>query len=92
MNPFDTFLLGVIFIESAVAAIFFVKFWKTTRDILFLAFSAFFLVEAVDRVALLFSNKPNEGSSWIHIVRFAALVFLVAMIVRKNYGGRSRSD
>jgi hypothetical protein len=51
------------------------------------AFAAFFLIEAADRIALLFSSKPNEASPWIYVVRLLALLLIVAAILNKNYGG-----
>jgi len=86
MNKIDSFLLGFIAMACTTAALFFIKFWRSTRDTLFFAFSAFFVVEAADRVALLLSHRPNEGTPWIYILRLAALVFLVAVILKKNYG------
>jgi len=91
MNQFVAFLLGAIFIESVAAGLFFIRFWRSTRDILFLAFSVFFLVEALDRFTLLFSDRPNEGSLGMRLFRLAALIFLVAVIAHRNYASRSRN-
>ncbi|HTW22785.1 MAG TPA: DUF5985 family protein [Candidatus Baltobacteraceae bacterium] len=87
MTPLEAFLLGVIATASLAAALFFLKFWRSTRDVLFLAFAAFFLIQALDRTALLFFAKPNESSPWIYLVRLVALVMIVAAILKKNYGG-----
>jgi uncharacterized membrane protein HdeD (DUF308 family) len=86
MTPLEAFLTGVIATASITASLFFLKFWRSTRDVFFLAFAAFFLIEAGDRVALLFFAKPNEGSPWIYILRLLALLLIVAAILRKNYG------
>ena len=61
---------------------------KKPRDILFLAFAGFFLIEAGDRIALMFSTHPNEGSTWIYVVRLFAPILLLGAILHKNYGGR----
>jgi uncharacterized membrane protein HdeD (DUF308 family) len=87
MTSIEGFLLGVIAMASITAGVFFLKFWRSTRDTFFLAFAAFFLIEAVDRVALLFFSKPNEGSPWIYLVRLLALLLILAAILKKNYGG-----
>jgi uncharacterized membrane protein HdeD (DUF308 family) len=87
MTSVEGFLLGVIAMASITASVFFLKFWRSTRDTFFLAFAAFFLIEAVDRVALLFFSKPNEGSPWIYLVRLLALLLILAAILKKNYGG-----
>jgi uncharacterized membrane protein HdeD (DUF308 family) len=81
----EGFLLGVIATASLTATLFFVRFWKRTRDRLFLAFAAFFLVEAINRVVLLCFERPNEGSPWIYLIRLLALVILLSAILEKNY-------
>jgi uncharacterized membrane protein HdeD (DUF308 family) len=81
----EGFLLGVIATASLTATLFFVRFWKRTRDRLFLAFAAFFLVEAINRIVLLCFERPNEGSPWIYLIRLLALVILLSAILEKNY-------
>ena len=84
----EAFLLGAIATASFTAGVFFLKFWTATRDLLFLAFAVFFLVEGINRVALLLVTRPNEGSPWIYVVRLLALALILGAIVRKNYGGK----
>lgn len=79
-------MLGVVSALSLMAAVFFIRFWRETRDIFFLPFSIFFLVEAVNRVVLLFSTHPNEGSVWIYVSRLVALLLILGGILHKNYG------
>jgi uncharacterized membrane protein HdeD (DUF308 family) len=82
----EGFLLGVITTASFVAGIFFLKFWRNTRDSFFLAFAASFLIEGLNRTAILFLDRPNEGSPWIYLVRLLAFLFLLGAIIKKNYG------
>ena len=86
MTTIEAFLLGLIVMASIIAGIYFLKFWKSARDPFFLAFAAFFLIEAGNRVALLFFVHPNEASPWIYLVRLFALLLILAAILRKNYG------
>jgi len=88
----EGFLLGVIAAACTTAGVFFLKFWKETSDTLFLAFAAFFLIEALSRVALLFFAKPNEGSPWIYLIRLAALLWILVAILRKNSSPTKRSS
>jgi len=81
----EGFLLGVVATASFTAGLFFLRFWKTTRDRLFLAFAAFFIIEGLNRIVLLCFEHPNEGSPWIYLIRLLALVILLAAIVEKNY-------
>ncbi len=80
----EGFLLGVIVTASLLAAVFFFKFWRKTRDSLFLAFAAAFLIEGLNRVAFLGLERPNEGRPSIYIVRLLAFLLILAAIVKKN--------
>lgn len=81
----EGFLLGVIATASVTAGLFFLKFWRTTRDSFFLAFAASFIVEGLNRSAVLLVEKPNEGSPWTYFVRLVSLLLILAAILRKNY-------
>jgi uncharacterized membrane protein HdeD (DUF308 family) len=81
------FLLGVIAISSLACGIFFLKFWRETRDSLFLAFALAFIIEGLNRTVFLFLAHPNEGSPWIYVVRLLAFLLILAAILQKNYGG-----
>ena len=80
----EGFLLGVIVTASLTAAGFFWRFWRQTRDSLFLAFAAAFFIEGLNRTAFLFIDKPNEGSPIIYIVRLLTYLLLLGAIVAKN--------
>ena len=82
----EGFLLGIIVTASLTAAGFFWRFWRQTRDSLFLAFAAAFLIEGINRMAFLWIEKPNEGSPAIYLVRLVAFLLIVAAIIRKNRG------
>jgi hypothetical protein len=77
-------LLGVIISASLASSLFFLKFWKHTRDGLFLAFSAAFFIEGVNRVGFLFAERPNEAGPAIYAVRLFAFFLILFAIVRKN--------
>lgn len=85
----DAFLLGIIAITSLIAGLFFLKFWRRTRDSLFLAFSIAFLMEGFNRIATLNADHPNEGSPWIYTVRLVAFLIILGGILHKNYGAKS---
>lgn len=85
----EVFLLGVIATTSIVASVFFLKFWKRTHDLLFLAFAVAFLIEGLNRIATLAIAHPNEGSPWIYSVRLFAFLIILVAILRKNFGPSS---
>jgi hypothetical protein len=80
----ESFLLGIIVTCSLTAGMFFLKFWRRTRDPLFLAFSLAFTIEGLNRTAILFLDHPNEGSPAIYLVRLFAFLIILAAILWKN--------
>lgn len=80
----EGFLLGVIVTCSLVASGFFWKFYRQTRDPLFFAFAAAFLIEGANRVSFLLIDHPDEGSPAIYIVRLVAFLLILGAIIRKN--------
>ena len=81
----EEFLVGVIATASVTAGVFFLKFWKDTRDSFFLAFAASFIIEGLNRVTVLFLPRPNEGNPWIYVVRLVTFLLILFAILRKNY-------
>jgi uncharacterized membrane protein HdeD (DUF308 family) len=88
----EGFLLGVIVTASLTAAGFFWRFYRQTRDKLFLAFAAAFAIEGINRMAFLMVDKPNEGSAIIYMVRLVAFLLILAAIVAKNRDTPPRKD
>lgn len=83
------FLLGVIATSSITAGLFFLRFWRDTRDSLFLAFGIAFMVEGLNRTIMLLVRQANEGSAWIYLVRLFAFLMILAGIVNKNRRARA---
>jgi hypothetical protein len=80
----EGFLLGIIVCSSLIAGLFFLKFWRHTRDQLFLAFGAAFIIEALNRASLLLVAQPNEGHVVVYTVRLFCYLLILAAIVVKN--------
>jgi hypothetical protein len=80
----EGFLLGIIVTCSFVAAGFFTKFWRATRDFLFLGFAAAFFLEGLNRAAFLILDKPSGGSAFIYIIRLLSYLLILAAIAIKN--------
>jgi hypothetical protein len=79
-----TFLAGAIVAGFAVAGLFFLKFWKRTRDELFLAFTGAFWLLGLGQALLTFSHIPLEERSWLYLLRLAAFILILTAIWRKN--------
>ena len=79
-------LLGAVAMGSAVAALFFLRFWRQTRERLFLIFALAFLVDAVMRVVLAVTEVPNEQEPFFYLGRLLTFILIVVAIIDKNRG------
>ena len=80
----EGFLLGVIVTASLVASAYFLRFWRQTRDPLFLGFAAAFLIEGINRTCFLFVPSPESGSVALYSVRLASYLLILVVIAYKN--------
>jgi hypothetical protein len=80
----NQFLLGVTTALAATIALFFLKFWRETRDRLFAFFSAAFLILAADWLALAVITLQRESQHLLFEARLLAFGLIIAGIVDKN--------
>jgi uncharacterized membrane protein HdeD (DUF308 family) len=79
-----TFLSGAVTLGFATAALFFLRFWRDTRDELFLAFAAAFSLLGIAQTILALGGIPDEQRSWVYLVRLVAFLTILFAILRKN--------
>jgi hypothetical protein len=84
MTVFTTFLSGAVSALFLVAALFFLRFWKRTRDGLFLAFALAFFLLGIGQGLLTLAVIPDEERSLLYLIRLAAFALILAAIIRKN--------
>jgi hypothetical protein len=84
MNGLEELLMGAIAMASAVAALFFLRFWRDTGDRLFAIFSAAFFLLGITRIGLALSRTHLEGQTYWYWVRLAAFLLILVAIVDKN--------
>ena len=77
-------MLGAIALGSAVAGLFFLRFWKVTGDRLFLFFALAFFFEALSRVLMAISALSSEEHPVIYALRLVAYGLILAGISYKN--------
>jgi hypothetical protein len=80
----NRFLLGAMMMGFLVASLFFLRFWRDTRDRLFALFSLAFLVLAVNRVGFMLTEVHNVKGDYLYGVRFLAFLLILVAIVDKN--------
>jgi hypothetical protein len=81
------FLSGAITTGFVVAGFFFLRFWKRTRESLFLSFAMAFWLLGLAQALLALSSIPVEERSWLYLLRLAAFSLIIVSIWIKNRRG-----
>lgn len=79
-------LSGAVGMGYLLGALFFVRFYRDTRDGLFLGFGMAFVLLALNQV--LAYDVPDENRAYIYLLRVLAFSIILVMIVRKNIAKR----
>ena len=80
-------ITGAIVMGYAVAGLFFARFWRQTRDRLFLIFAISFWLLGTQRLALALTSAVVESDTAFYFVRLLAFLLILAAIIDKNRGG-----
>ena len=75
-------LTGAIGIASLIAALFFLRFWRTTRDRFFLYFAISFFIQGVNRFFLVQSTSEDTPTGYFF--RLIAYSLILIAIFEKN--------
>lgn len=78
------FVAGAVTMGFAIAGLFFLRFWRRTRDGLFLAFAVAFWLLALSQALLVLSPSIIEHRSWIYLLRLLAFSTIILAVYRKN--------
>jgi uncharacterized membrane protein len=80
----------VVFLQAVSATLAWVsglllyRFWRESRDVLFVFFSAGFTVMAFAWVLLALISPTGEARPYIYAVRLLAFLLLIAGMIQKN--------
>jgi Family of unknown function (DUF5985) len=78
------FLSGTLMCAFCVAAVFFWRFWRRTRDRFFLIFAGAWVLLGVERLLLGALNAPEQLNPGIYFIRLAAFLLIILAIIDKN--------
>jgi hypothetical protein len=78
------FIRGAIAMGFLVAAGFFFRFWRESRDRLFMLFASAFLLLAVNRLLLMLFHEDQETTLGPYVIRLLAFMIILAAIIDKN--------
>ena len=81
------FMGGAVTVGYLVAALFFLKFWRRTRDGLFAAFAAAFVLLAASQTTAVLFGIPDEALGGVYLLRLAAFLLIIFAVLRKNLRG-----
>jgi hypothetical protein len=85
------FLLGMVSMGAAVAGLIFLRFWRKTRDRLFLSFAVALWLLALNW-SLLALLDESEFKFAMYGLRLLAFGLILAGIVDKNWLPKGKSD
>ncbi|MGV3663143.1 MAG: DUF5985 family protein [Prosthecobacter sp.] len=80
----NQFLAGAATVSLLVIAMFFLRFWKRTRDRLFLFFAGSFGFLMIERIVRACMSVETEWAPYVYTLRLIAFVLIIVAIVDKN--------
>ncbi|MES2724627.1 MAG: DUF5985 family protein [Pseudomonadota bacterium] len=80
------YMAGAISAGFLAISLFFLKFWRRTKDGLFLAFAAAFVLLAIGQAVPVLGDVPDENLSQVYVLRLAAFLLIIWAVLRKNIG------
>jgi peptidoglycan/LPS O-acetylase OafA/YrhL len=81
------FISGLLVAGYAVAGLFFLRFWRRSRDRLFAWFAAAFWLLGAQRAALAALDRGAPETTWLYVVRLLAFLLILVAVVDKNRPG-----
>lgn len=87
----NSWLSGAIFMAAVVIALFFLRFWRHSRDRLFVYFAFAFFLEALHRLLQVWSTETSDVPL-NYLVRLAEYMLIVIAIIQKNRKSSPRSE
>ena len=83
-------ITGAIVMGYAVAGLFFLRFWRDTRDRLFLIFALAFWFLGLSRLAVAITSDASENHIYLYWLRFLAFALILVAILDKNRPAKAR--
>ena len=80
----QAFLSGMTTMGFLVVSLLFVRYWRRTRDGIFVWFSISFALLALTQALPVIIEIPREEHSWVFLLRLLAFALLIFAILRKN--------
>lgn len=75
---------GALALGFLAVGLYFMKFWRRTRDPLFLAFAAAFALLAANQAVPVLFGVADEHLSGVYLLRLAAFLLIIWAVLAKN--------
>lgn len=85
----NAMLAGAIVMGALMASLFFLRFWRHTRDTFFLYFALSFALEALHRMLSAAQTADNPDAPMYYLIRLSSYSLILVAIWRKNRRGSS---
>lgn len=82
--PLTLFLSGVVFATFTASGLFFLKFWKKTRESFFLFFAFACWAIAFERVHMVLIDRNGEVPTWVYFFRLFAFFLILLATYQAN--------
>lgn len=83
-STLTSMLIGAAAMASFTVALFFLRFWRQTRDSLFLWFAIAFAADSATRLLGGVSPISADREPYIYVPRLLAFALIILAIVQKN--------
>lgn len=77
-------LAGGSALAAAAIALYFMRFWRQTRDSFFALFALAFVMFVVNRALVAVVDDEHQSEPWLYLPRLFAFLLIIAAIVYKN--------
>lgn len=78
------FLWGALSVTCFIVGLHFLKFWRQSRERLFLSFALSFWVMGLSWVALAVLDVHDESRRYVYLARLVAFSLLLVGIIERN--------
>ena len=84
------YLSGAVTLGYAVAALFFLRFWRRTGDRLFVAFAIAFVLLTLNQALAQWLGAADERVGYTYLLRVLGFILILGAIVDKNLSSARR--
>lgn len=81
-------LSGAMVAMYLLTGLFFLRFWRRTRDALFAYFAVAFWILGAQHLALALTDETFEHQDWFYSARLVAFLLILVAIWNKNRAPR----